>query len=227
VSRSSAQEVLSEKVYILFYILKNTYAKPNKAVKNGYISTPPKPMQTKGEAPKPPLTKQNGTCNAKISSNGAPNPHPLKQIGPIKFEIKKSTLNGTAKSEVRDKNNTVIKKDISLSNSSSSGESKSVNKVKSSFSNGCNGSSKGSVLREVQNNFKKDPGPSFKGDAEGVKSSDSMPERENKGCRNGASAVTYSLTKESKPSVKKESLNKNRNLHILQSEQELEKLKDL
>jgi ubiquitin carboxyl-terminal hydrolase 36/42 len=225
VSRSSAQEVLSEKVYILFYILRNTYPKPNKAVKNGYISTP-KPLQTKGEAPKPPLTKQNGTCNAKINGNGAPNPHPLKQIGPVKFEIKKSTLNGTAKSEVRDKNNTLIKKDISPSNLSSSGESKSVNKVKS-FSNGSNGSSKSSVLREVQNNFKKDPDPSFNGDAEGVKSSVSVPEKENKSCRNGASEVTYSLTKESKPLVKKESLDKNGNSHILRSQQELEKLKDL
>lgn len=218
---------MSEKVYILFYILRNTNPKPNKTVKNGYIAAPTKPLHTKGEAPKPPTAKQNGTCNAKINGNGAPNPHSLKQIGPVKFEIKKSTLNGTTKSEARDKNNTVIKKGISPSNSSSSGESKSVNMVKLSFSNGSNGSSKGSVLREVQNNFKKDPGPSFNGDAEGVQSSVSVPERENNSCRNGASEVTVSLTKESKCSVKKESLDKNGNSHILRSHQELEKLKDL
>ncbi|KAF3339358.1 ubiquitin carboxyl-terminal hydrolase 25-like isoform X3 [Carex littledalei] len=36
VSRSSGQDVLSEKVYVLFYILRNTNPKPNKTANNGY-----------------------------------------------------------------------------------------------------------------------------------------------------------------------------------------------
>ncbi|XP_078176440.1 ubiquitin-specific protease 25 isoform X2 [Carex rostrata] len=227
VSRSSAQEVLSEKVYVLFYILRNTNPKPNKTANNGYIPQA-KPLHPNvSEAPKPLGTKQNGNCTAKINGSGAPNSHPVKQIGPVKFEIKKPTLNGTTKSEVRNKNNTVIKKGNSPPNSSSSGESKSVNKVKSSFSNGNNGSSKSSVLREVQNIVKKNPGPSFNGDAGCIQPSVSVPEREDSCSRNGGGEVSVSLTKESKSLAERKSTDKNVSLCILQSRQKLQKLKDL
>ncbi|KAJ4816232.1 Ubiquitin carboxyl-terminal hydrolase 25 [Rhynchospora pubera] len=227
VCRSSTQEVLSERVYILFYILKNTNPKPNKIAKNGFTSAPAKTLHSNGgEAPKPStVIKQNGNCTAKINGNGVPNPQSVKQIGPVKFEIKKSTV-GSTTPEVRNKNNTVIKNSNSPSNSCSSGESKSVNKVKSSLSNGRYGGNKSSVLREVQNNIQKDSSPS-NGNAEGIQSSLSVHERENNSPRNGVSEVFVSLTKEPKNSVKRESLDENGTSCILQSHQELQKLKDL
>ncbi|KAJ3698804.1 hypothetical protein LUZ61_002509 [Rhynchospora tenuis] len=224
VSRSSAQDVLSEKVYILFYILRNSNPKPNKTAKNGYTSAPAKTLHSNGgEAPKPPtVIKQNGNCTAKINGNGAANPHSVKQIGPVKFEIKKSTV-GSTTPEVKNKNNTVIKNSNSPSNSCSPGESKSVNKVKSPLSNG---SSKNNVLREVQKNVKKETVPS-NGNAEGIQSSMSVHERENNSPRNGAHEVSVSLTKEPKSSVKRESLDDNGTSCIPESHQELHKLKDM
>jgi ubiquitin carboxyl-terminal hydrolase 36/42 len=71
VSLSSSQEVLSEKVYILFYMLSS---KTQKHSTNGYSSSAVKSSNTNGnglssatcsEALKIPLVKQNGTCSTK------------------------------------------------------------------------------------------------------------------------------------------------------------------
>ncbi|XP_062231837.1 ubiquitin carboxyl-terminal hydrolase 25-like isoform X2 [Phragmites australis] len=71
VSISSSQEVLSEKVYILFYILSLKTQKPST---NGYSSTAVKSFSTNGngisrttssETQKVPLVKQNGSCSTK------------------------------------------------------------------------------------------------------------------------------------------------------------------
>ncbi|KAF8719309.1 hypothetical protein HU200_024008 [Digitaria exilis] len=71
VSLSSSQNVLSEKVYILFYILNSKNQKPST---NGYSSTAAKSFSTNGigisttsssETLKMPLVKQNGSCSTK------------------------------------------------------------------------------------------------------------------------------------------------------------------
>ncbi|KAJ3696142.1 hypothetical protein LUZ60_001519 [Juncus effusus] len=163
VSRSSLQEVLSEKVYILFYMLKNPNypTKPHKMTKNGYTNGTTPPMKT--EITKAPLIKQNGVSTTSNKTNGniiAQSPS-VKQIGTVKFEIKKqnSVSNGTTKTDTRN-NGTVIKKNnlnnkvtSSPSNSGSSGESKSINKGKALISNN---NVNGRVLKEISNNGKKE-----------------------------------------------------------------------
>ena len=88
VSLSSSQDVLSEKVYILFYMLSS---KTQKHSTNGYSSSAVKSSHTNGnglssatpsEALKIPLVKQNGPCSTKgivplPLTNGkiAPGPH--------------------------------------------------------------------------------------------------------------------------------------------------------
>ncbi|TVU20655.1 hypothetical protein EJB05_36872 [Eragrostis curvula] len=71
VSLSSSQDVLSEKVYILFYILSPKIQKPST---NGYSSTAAKSFSTNGngissstsnETLKVPLIRQNGSCSSK------------------------------------------------------------------------------------------------------------------------------------------------------------------
>ncbi|XP_066366321.1 ubiquitin carboxyl-terminal hydrolase 25-like isoform X2 [Miscanthus floridulus] len=95
VSLSSSQNVLSEKVYILFYILNS---KTQKASTNGYSSTAAKPFSTNGigisstsssETSKVPLVKQNGICSTKGNvlmplKNGKTASGPL--IKPIHFK---------------------------------------------------------------------------------------------------------------------------------------------
>ncbi|WVZ99191.1 hypothetical protein U9M48_044524 [Paspalum notatum var. saurae] len=92
VSLSSSQNVLSEKVYILFYILNS---KTQKHSTNGYSSTAAKTFSTNGigissipssETLKTPLVKQNGSCSTKGNAllplkNGKPASGPL--IKPI------------------------------------------------------------------------------------------------------------------------------------------------
>ncbi|KXG22316.1 ubiquitin carboxyl-terminal hydrolase 25 isoform X2 [Sorghum bicolor] len=95
VSLSSSQNVLSEKVYILFYILNSKTQKPST---NGYSSTAVKPFSTNGigisstsssETSKIPLVKQNGICSTKDNvlmplKNGKTASGPL--IKPIHFK---------------------------------------------------------------------------------------------------------------------------------------------
>lgn len=107
VSLSSSQNVLSEKVYILFYILNS---KPQKHSTNGYSSTAAKSCSTNGigtssippsETLKLPLVKQNGSCssqgNALLPKNGKPASGP--HIKPIHFKnsaTEKAMPNGKA-----------------------------------------------------------------------------------------------------------------------------------
>jgi ubiquitin carboxyl-terminal hydrolase 36/42 len=95
VSLSSSQNVLSEKVYILFYILNSKTQKPST---NGYSCTAAKPFSTNGtgisstsssETSKIPLVKQNGICSTKGNvlmplKNGKTASGPL--IKPIHFK---------------------------------------------------------------------------------------------------------------------------------------------
>jgi ubiquitin carboxyl-terminal hydrolase 36/42 len=95
VSLSSSQNVLSEKVYILFYILNSKNQKPSP---NGCSSTAAKPFSTNGsgisstspnETLKIPLVKQNGSCSTKGNAllplkNGKIASGPL--IKPIHFK---------------------------------------------------------------------------------------------------------------------------------------------
>ncbi|AQK94641.1 Ubiquitin carboxyl-terminal hydrolase 25 [Zea mays] len=95
VSLSSSQNVLSEKVYILFYILNSKTQKPSR---NGYSSTAAKPFSTNGigisstsssETSKIPLVKQDGLCSTKGNvlmplKNGKTASGPL--IKPIHFK---------------------------------------------------------------------------------------------------------------------------------------------
>jgi len=95
VSLSSSQNGLSEKVYILFYILNSKTQKPST---NGYSSTAAKPFSTNGigisstsssETSKVPLVKQNGICSTKGNvlmplKNGKTASGPL--IKPIHFK---------------------------------------------------------------------------------------------------------------------------------------------
>lgn len=95
VSLSSSQNVLSEKVYILFYILNSKNQKPST---NGYSSTAAKSFSTNGigisstsssETLKIPLVKQNGSCSTKGNAllplkNGKIASGPL--IKPIHFK---------------------------------------------------------------------------------------------------------------------------------------------
>ncbi|XP_062180080.1 ubiquitin carboxyl-terminal hydrolase 25-like [Phragmites australis] len=106
VSLSSSQEVLSEKVYILFYILSSKTQKPST---NGYSSTAAKSFSTNGngissttssETQKIPLVKQNGSSltkgNAPLSlTNGktASGPH-IKPIHLKNSATEKLKLNG-------------------------------------------------------------------------------------------------------------------------------------
>ncbi|KAG8068072.1 hypothetical protein GUJ93_ZPchr0005g15468 [Zizania palustris] len=120
VSLSSSQNVLSEKVYILFYILSNKTQKPST---NGYSSSAAKSSNSNGngisnatsnEPLKIPLVKQNGLCSTKgiapvPLNNGkiAPGPH-IKPIHLKNSGIEKVTSNGMVnimlgnKSEVSD-----------------------------------------------------------------------------------------------------------------------------
>ncbi|CAL4909008.1 unnamed protein product [Urochloa decumbens] len=95
VSLSSSQNVLSEKVYILFYILNSKNQKPST---NGYSSTAVRSFSTNGigisstpssETLKIPLVKQNGSCSTKSNAllplkNGKIASGPL--IKPIHFK---------------------------------------------------------------------------------------------------------------------------------------------
>ncbi|KAL5202039.1 hypothetical protein ABZP36_012991 [Zizania latifolia] len=106
VSLSSSQNVLSEKVYILFYILSNKTQKPGT---NGYSSSAAKSSNSNGngisnatsnEPLKIPLVKQNGLCSTKgvaplPLNNGkiAPGPH-IKPIHLKNSGIEKVTSNG-------------------------------------------------------------------------------------------------------------------------------------
>ncbi|CAL4894380.1 unnamed protein product [Urochloa decumbens] len=95
VSLSSSQNVLSEKVYILFYILNSKNQKPST---NGYSSTAVRSFSTNGidtsstpssETLKIPLVKQNGSCSTKGNAllplkNGKIASGPL--IKPIHFK---------------------------------------------------------------------------------------------------------------------------------------------
>lgn len=94
VSLSSSQNVLSEKVYILFYILNSKTRNPST---NGYSSTAAKPLSTNGigisstssSELKIPLVKQNGPCSTKGNvllplKNGKTASGPL--IKPIHFK---------------------------------------------------------------------------------------------------------------------------------------------
>lgn len=115
VSISSSQDVLSEKVYILFYILSTKSQKPST---NGYSSSAIKSSNingngisnvTSGEPLKIPLVKQNGSCSTKGIAplplkNGkiAPGPH-IKPIHLKNTGTEKVTSNGKANHISRNK----------------------------------------------------------------------------------------------------------------------------
>ncbi|XP_072988359.1 ubiquitin carboxyl-terminal hydrolase 25 [Typha latifolia] len=136
VSLSSSQEVLSEKVYILFYLLSNQTPRSGKT---GHPCNTTKSSDSNGSAVSPklkssellktPLVKPNGvsskTCASTMLKNGRITPNPqIKQISLKNFDMKKVISNGKSNLEVN--NNVSIGKDNKLSGLSSSGKSETV-----------------------------------------------------------------------------------------------------
>ncbi|KAL6841519.1 hypothetical protein ACP4OV_028662 [Aristida adscensionis] len=125
VSLSSSQDVLSQKVYILFYVLSSKAQKPST---NGYSSTAAKSSGTNGNATsnttssetlKVPLVKQNGSCSTKGNTllplkNGKNTSGPcIKPIHLKNSSTEKVTTNG--KVNLTSKNNTEVCESTTLS----------------------------------------------------------------------------------------------------------------
>nr|CAD1828122.1 unnamed protein product [Ananas comosus var. bracteatus] len=164
VSPSSTQEVLSEKVYVLFYLLSKPSLKSNKTNHQSHAT---KPSESNGnhvtpskssELLKAPLAKPNGTSsssknnNTNVLKNGriAPNPQ-------IKFEIKRFAANGKSNAETN--NNAAIKGKDALPESGSLGESTSEcseaingSTLSHSVESNSNGNGCANLLRKVHEN---------------------------------------------------------------------------
>uniref|UniRef100_J3M8R7 ubiquitinyl hydrolase 1 n=1 Tax=Oryza brachyantha TaxID=4533 RepID=J3M8R7_ORYBR len=152
ISPSSSQDVLSEKVYILFYILMST--KTQKPSTNGYCSSAAKSSNINGngisnctsnEPLKIPLIKQNGLCSTK----GIVPPLPLKNgkiapglhLKPIHLKnngAEKVTSNG--KANIIPGNKLEINEGLTLPavNGRESGKSTDPSKMNVSVSISCN-----------------------------------------------------------------------------------------
>ncbi|KAG8086065.1 hypothetical protein GUJ93_ZPchr0010g8886 [Zizania palustris] len=146
VSLSSSQDVLSEKVYILFYILSNKIQKPTT---NGYSYSAAKSSNINGNATsneplKIPLVKQNGLCSTKgiaplALKNGkiTPGPH-IKPIHVKNTGIEKAASNGKENIMLGNKSEVSVGLTLPRMNGCESGKSSEPSRRNSNGSISCN-----------------------------------------------------------------------------------------